>query len=119
MGYAFGEMADTRVLEKDIDETLHRFNMEFIDSEEAEEWGDVGNGKDSDFTIFEIRKVDIIVDDEYDDVEDTELPLYYYNVAEDSDDELVAVYVCATEEDASAIVKAYYGEGVKAYYREA
>lgn len=115
MGYAFCDMADTRVLEKDIDETIRPNNLEYIDSEESVEWEDVGNGRDTDFTIYELRTADIIVDD--DDEKDEDLALYLYPLDSDTDT-IVEVYVCATEEDASEIVKKHYGNDVTAYYRD-
>lgn len=117
MAYAFCDMADTRVLEKDIDDTLRPYNWEYIDSQEAEEWGDVGNGRDTDFVIYEIHTADLIVDDDDEDEKDEELALYLYPLDYDTD-KIVEVYVCATEEDAREIVNERYGYNVKAYYRD-
>ena len=118
MGYAFCDMRDTRVLEKDIDESIRANCIEFVNSDEAKEWEDVGDGKETDFTIYELRKVNLIVDEDDEEEKDADLPLWAYDVDEDEEGELVEVYVCATEEDAKTIVENYYGKDVKAYYRD-
>ena len=110
MGFTFQESADTRVLIENEDDLIND-SIDFINSEEAKEWDDVGDGVETDFSIYELYEAEIDVDDdEYADF------LWSYRII-DGTSVLKKVFVCATEENASGIVKKYY-PNVDAEYRE-
>lgn len=112
MGFTFQESADTRVLIENEDDLIND-SIDFINSEEAKEWDDVGDGVETDFSIYELYEGEIEVEDEdYDDFADI---LWSYRII-DGTSVLKKVFVCATEEDASGIVRKYY-PNVDAEYR--
>ena len=106
MGFSFEDSAETR---RPIDklEDARKENIDFINSDEAVEWGDVGDGKTEDFAIYELRTAEVEYDEEDLDSNGNIYSLCSLPIVDDTD-ELVEVFVCATEEQASGIIDNYY-----------
>lgn len=105
MYYTFCESADTRVPVEDMEDLQYNLSA-FIDSDEAEEDGEVGNGIDTDFCIYELHTATI--DDE--------------GMMTGDDDKVIEVYICGEEsvipEEAKNIIRSRY-EGAEVIFRDA
>lgn len=106
MYYTFCESADTRVPIEDMENLQYNLSA-FIDSDEAEEDGEVGNGIDTDFHIYELHVATI---------DDNEA------LMTGSDDKVIEVYICGEEsvipEDVMNIIRSRY-EGAEVIFRDA
>jgi len=111
MGYAFCDEPDTRVLAKDIDDSIRSNSLEYIDSDDCVENGDYS---DEGFAVYELTLADLDVDEE-DIKEDGNIRLAFGST---ENDKIVEVFVCAPASVAEKWVKKFYGEEVKAHYRE-
>jgi len=110
MAFTFCERGDTKVLAADAEDTII-FNIEeFIDSDDAVENGEVGDGRNTDFAIYELYTAEVETEDEDED------DIYMADEVEGTS-KVIKVFVCATEEDAKDIITARYGKDMDATYR--
>lgn len=105
MYYTFCESEDTRVPIEDMEDLQYNLSV-FIDSDEAEEDGEVGNGIDTDFRIYELHTATI---------DDNE------SLMTGDEDKVIEVYICGEEsvipEDVMDIIRSRY-EGAKVIFRD-
>lgn len=109
MYYTFCESEDTRVPIEDMEDLQYNLSV-FIDSDEAEEDGEVGNGIDTDFHIYELHTATLECEDE-----DTMMGTL-------DNDKVIEVYICGEEsvipEDVMDIIRGRY-EGAEVIFRDA
>lgn len=105
MYYTFCESEDTRVPIEDMEDLQYNLSV-FIDSDEAEEDGEVGNGIDTDFRIYELHTATIDVNE---------------SLMTGDEDKVIEVYICGEEsvipEDVMDIIRSRY-EGAKVIFRD-
>lgn len=105
MGFTFNDSADTRFpadeLKENISTALQYHNRESYE-------GEVGNGIDSDFAIYEVHTAEGLIDDENENLWSAEIDI--------DTDNVVALLVCATKSDAQDIIRKRYGDDLKAVY---
>lgn len=109
MAFTFCDKDDTRVPIKDAKDLQSNLSIH-IDSEDAVEYGEVGDGRNTDFAIYERYVAFVETDDDDDDLS------MATEIRETT--KLVEVFVCSTEENASEIIEPHYGKDVKINYRE-
>ena len=106
MYYTFCESEDTRVPIEDMEDLQYNLSV-FIDSDEAEDDGEVGNGIDTDFRIYELHVATIDDND---------------GLMTGDDDKVIEVYICGEEsvipEDVMDIIRSRY-EGAEVIFRDA
>lgn len=119
MGFSFEDSSDTRQLATEIEE-VRKSCQEWIDetadpnSEGMEEFG---NGKDSDYAIYELHTAEATYDDEDYDGQPITSSARLWDVNIDADtDELTDVYVCALKEDAEVAIDDEYDMWVGKHY---
>lgn len=118
MGFSFEDSPESRSPIENID-VLRENNIEYINSDNAEQWGDVGDGKNEDFAIYELHTAEVEYDEEDLDENGNICTLSYLPIVDDTD-VCTEVFVCATEEQASGIIDEFYEDGqiwMKVHYR--
>lgn len=118
MGFSFEDSSDTRQLESEIDE-MRESCQDWIDNSSTNSYGmeEFGNGRDSDFAIYELCTADATYDDEdFDGKPIQSSDLWRINCIDNV--EVVDVYVCAKKEDAEFIIDEEYGMWVGKHYAE-
>ena len=111
MGYAIDNESETRVLARNINDTIRSYNLEYIDSEDCVENGDYS---DEGFAVYELTLADLDVDEE--EIEQGDDINLTYGRTEN--DKIIEVFVCAPASIARKWVEEEYGKDVEAHYRD-
>ena len=108
MGFSFCDSGESR-----FPATDEQLAKSIVDTQEYHCRGcydyEIGDGVNEDFAIYELHTAIGECED------DTEIGIKCADLDMDTD-KVVAVFVCATKEDADAIVQKHYGKDIKAYY---